>query len=294
MAAAVLWAYWPTLRGMAVRWEEPQYSHGYLVPLFALGLLWFRRAKLAGATFQPSWWGVAVVAVAIALRWLGTHFYVDTLDELSLLPLLLGVCLLAGGWTALRWAWPAIGFLIFMVPLPFRLEVGLSVPLRHVATVISTYALQTLGFSAFSEGNVIVLNDYRIGVAEACSGLSMLMTFLALSCAVALVVKNTKPLDKAIIVLSAIPLALVTNILRIIVTAILYNLVGGHAAQVFFHDLAGWLMMPVALGLLYGELKLLKHLLIEPEQKKPLPLAFGTVVAANGQANPKKKRVRVR
>ena len=84
----------------------------------------------------------------------------------------------------LEWAWPSIVFLAFMIPLPWRVENALGPPLQSIATTVSTYLLQTLGFMAFAEGNVIQLNEARIGVVEACSGLSMLITFVALSTAV--------------------------------------------------------------------------------------------------------------
>src|SRR5206468_3303453 len=102
----------------------------------------------------------------------GTYLFFDWLAAMALLPCVAGLVLLAAGWRALRWAWPAILFLGFMVPLPHRVEVALAHPLQRVATAASTYALQTLGFVAFSEGNVIRLGQVRIGVVEACSGLS--------------------------------------------------------------------------------------------------------------------------
>src|SRR5207253_599308 len=95
-----------------------------------------------------------------------------------------------GGWRALHWARPSLAFLLFMIPLPYRVEVALAQPLQRVATVSSTYVLQTLGFMSFSEGNVIRLGETRIGVVEACSGLSMLLIFFALATAVCLVVKR--------------------------------------------------------------------------------------------------------
>src|SRR5262249_40857049 len=154
--------------------------------------------------------------------------------------------LLLGGWRILRWALPSIAFLAFMVPLPWRVENALGPPLQFVATTVSTYLLQTLGFMAFAEGFVIHLNEAKIGIVEACSGLSMLMTFIALSTAAAMVVKRPM-LDRVVLVASAIPVALLANITRITLTGILHETVGGGAADAFYHDLAGWLMMPLAL-----------------------------------------------
>jgi exosortase len=171
------------------------------------------------------------------------------------------MALLLGGKKALLWAWPAIAFLAFMIPLPFKLQVALANPLQRVATLVSTYGLQTLGFPALSEGNVILINETRIGVVEACSGLSMLVIFFALSTAFCFFVD--RPLwQKLVLVLSAIPIALIANITRITVTGIMHETVGHKAADMVFHDLAGWLKMPFALVLLWLELKALGRLII--------------------------------
>jgi exosortase len=167
------------------------------------------------------------------------------------------------------------------VPLPYTLEVALAHPLQRVATLASTYALQTLGFVAFSEGNVIRLGQVRIGVVEACSGLSMLVIFFALATAVSLLIDRSWP-EKIFLVLSAVPIALLCNITRITVTGILHKTVGSELADYVFHDLAGWLMMPLALGLLWVELRLLVWVLpaVPPEEDTPV-LALGPRMAAS-------------
>jgi exosortase/archaeosortase family protein len=111
-----------------------------------------------------------------------------------------------------------------------------------------------------------------LGIVQACSGLRMLMIFFALSTAVAILLR--KPLWERLLVCgSAIPIALAVNILRITATGVLHEVAGREVADAVFHDLAGWLMMPVALGFLGLELKLLKHLLIEPAGPAAAPRA---------------------
>ena len=163
--------------------------HGYFVPVFALALLWMRRTRVSGASPCPTTWGLALLGLGAAFELIGGYYRLGWIEGLALLPYLGGVCLLFGGWRYLGWALPSIAFLAFMVPLPWRVENLLGPPLQSLATAASTYALQTLGLMAFAEGNVIQLNEARIGVVEACSGLSMLITFVALSTATALVVK---------------------------------------------------------------------------------------------------------
>jgi exosortase len=282
LGALLLWVYWPTLEELFRRWStDHQYSHGYLVPGFALVLLWLRRGKLPAANTGACAWGIALLLLGGGLRLAGSYIYLDWLEAFSLLPCVAGVAVFLGGARMLAWSWPAIAFLVFMIPLPFRVETAMSGPLRAIATGASTYSLQTIGISAFSEGNVIVLDDARLGVAEACSGLSMLTIFFALSVAVAVLLQ--RPLwERLLIVLSAVPIAMAANVIRITVTGVLYETAGHELAELVFHDLAGWFMMPVGLGLLFLELKVLSHVLI------PLPeRATAAVLQPSVQQRPR-------
>jgi len=261
-AAALTWAYWTTLTELAHSWStNASYSHGWLVPLFAGFLLWNRRGLLDFARLRPSLFGPLLLALGLAMRLVGSYFFFAWLDPLSLVPVSAGVFLMVGGWHALRWGWPASVFLFFMIPLPYSLSGQLALPLQHLATVCSTYIMQMLGLPALAEGNTILLNEASIGVVEACSGLRMLMVFFALSTAVALVIPRPW-LDKVILVGSAVPIALAVNILRITATGILHEFVNGETANAFFHDVAGWFMMPLALAMLWGEYRLLTGLFL--------------------------------
>jgi exosortase len=271
--------------------RDPQYSHGYLVPLFSLYLLWWRRGQLTGAQFRPNWWGALLLACALGLRLAGVYWYFSWFEAVSLLPLLAGIALLLGGWPALRWSWPAIAFLIFMVPLPYRLETGLAHPLRGIATATAAYTLQTLGLPALTEGHVIHVHEARIGVVEACSGLGMLLLFFAL--AVGLAIRVRRPLlDRLVIVASAVPVAIAANVVRITVTAFLHVTVGGRWADLVFHDLAGWLMMPLALGMLWLELYVLSRLLVPRRVRGLVPVHV--VQSAGASASRPKKHVAAR
>ncbi len=281
---------------MAGKWlHDPQYAHGYLVPLFALFLLWRRRAMLAVVKPHCSWWGVLLVLVGAALRVAAAYLYFDWLDAASLLPCLAGVCILLGGWAALRWAWPAIAFLLFMIPLPFRIETAFGQRLQSISTLASTYTLQALGLPALSEGNTIVLPGGVIGVAEACSGLSMLATFFALATAVALVIRRPW-LDKGVVLLSAAPIAVIANVMRIAATALAQEWFGRETAHHVFHELAGWLMMPVALALLWLELRLLAFLLVVPAAAAPLAVLPAPVAppAVDKRSSPARARPRTK
>ncbi len=270
LAALCAWAAWPTLAYLAGRWtSEPQYSHGYVVPVLA-GVILFSRRRLLPTELRPSWWGLPFFAVAAGLLLSGGYFYYPWYESFALLPLAAGLALVVGGWAALRWAWPAVLFLVFMLPLPFQAETALAQPLQGVATAASVYALQTLGLPAVADGNIILVNDHRLEVAQACSGLAMLMTFFALSAAVALVVRRPW-YDRVIVFLSAVPVAVLMYVLRITATGVLYVTAGGEVAHKVFHDLAGWLMMPAALVALWLELRLLGRLFVPVTQSATHP-----------------------
>jgi exosortase len=263
LAVCLLWAYWPTLVDMSFTWySNPQYQHGFLVPVFAGFLLYTRRAKLDVAAMRPSLWGLALVAVGLTMRLYGVYGYFVSLDAISFLPVVAGLVLLVGGMSAWRWAWPAVFFLGFMIPLPYFAAVAMSGPLQRLATVTSTYVMQTMGLPALAEGNVIMLNEHRIGIVEACSGLRMLVVFFALSTAVVLVSRRHW-IDRGIILASAIPIALISNIFRVTATGIMYDLGYSEYASHFFHDVAGYLMMPIGMALLWVELAVLSRLFID-------------------------------
>lgn len=276
LCAAVIWVYGNTLSILPGIWEEqPQYSHGYLVPAFACVLLWMRWQPLGPVSSAERWLGVAMIGGSMLLR-LPLSFFAQMIPEMvTVIPALCGVFLLVGGWNALRWAWPALVFLVFMFPLPDAIERGLLDPLQKIATIASTYALQTLGLAAFREGNRIILGDIKLGVVDACSGLRMLTIFFALSTAIILV--TVRPMwERIVIVISAVPIALAVNIARITVTGVLHVYASKELAETVFHDLAGWVMMPMALGMLYCELQLLAHLVVDDDAAEAM--GIGTTV----------------
>lgn len=272
VSAALLWAFWPTLTELVDRWShDSQYSHGFLVPLFSAYLLWSRGKTVDFAAFRPAWWGFPIVLAALAIHFGGIYLFITWLNGLALIPCLAGLCVLAGGPRAIKWAWPAIVFLVFMMPMSFSMQQWLSGPLQRVGTVTSTYILQTFGFTVAAQGNVIHMGEVRLGVVEACSGLNMLLSFVALCTAVAIIVRRPV-LDKGVLFLSAIPIAVACNVIRITVTAIVHKVAGRWLADLIFHDLAGWLMMPLALGMLWLELKLWSRIMIPPPKRDHVPV----------------------
>jgi exosortase len=262
-----LWAYWPTLQEMADRWShDPRYSHGFLVPAFSLYLLWMCRASRPGLA-GSDWPGPALLGAAGVVGFLGAYCYISWLESIAFLITIAGLVALYGDGPALIWAGPALAFLIFMVPLPYRVETALGFPLQRLAIEASTFALQTFGLPAFCSGNTIVMDDFRIGVVDACNGLGASYTFLALSVAAAIMAPRPT-LNRLLLIAAAIPIGLALNVARIVATALLHEFVGPRVADAVYHDLAGWIMLLLGLAVLAGECRLLAYLFTSIEDRR--------------------------
>ena len=273
LVAALAWSYLPAIEQMVRRWsQDPQYTHGYVVPVFAAIVLWFRRDRFPGVSSRGCWWGLPLLLLAGVLRLTGALFAFEWLDAGSLVPALIGILMLTLGAPVVRWGVPGIVFLLFILPWPWQFDLILTYPLRQVATLCSTYALQTAGIPALARGNIIVINELEVGVVEACSGLGMLMTFFALSTAVAFVIQ--RPVwERLVLFASAVPIGVLMNVVRITLTVFLMRVVGEEIANVVFHDVAGWVMMPMALVVLWLELLWLGRLWRPAERGHTAPIA---------------------
>lgn len=256
--------YYPLLRYSFEQWLKPDYSHGFLVPLFSVYLAWKWKRWAPSDIAWPDPKGLVVISGAAVLFLLAgvSNIGKEWLQGLSLVLSLCGATLLLGGTAALRWLWPSLAFLLFMFPLPYKIESTLGWPLQKVAAVGSEFVLQTIGYPTFREGVTLHCKDHLLEVQNACNGLSMLLTFFTLSAGMAIVIRRPW-VDKLIIVLSAVPIAILSNVVRISLTGVLYNEAGKELGDRVFHDFAGWMMMPIALAVLLLELKVLDWVLQE-------------------------------
>ncbi|WP_397570699.1 exosortase/archaeosortase family protein [Schlesneria sp. T3-172] len=257
----------PAWRWMYRLWmTSPDSSHGILVPCFSAWLLWHRKGMLTiplpAVTWSALILGSALIILGTLTRCTGVYIRMISLEAAAVVPCVAGVVLICGGWHAARWAWPAVLFLVFMIPLPAGLGNILSGALQSIATVCSTFLLQTAGVPAVSEGNIIWLTEKPLGVAQACSGLRMMTSFFALAAGAAIVVQHPTWV-RYMFILSAPLIAIGANVLRIFFTAVAYEFGNEKMAELIFHDLAGWLMMPVGLLMLWGEYVILSKLFQE-------------------------------
>lgn len=269
--ATVAWAYLPELLDLARTWRtDPDYSHGFLVVPVALLVFWRRRdlPNARGlrplARYRPWHWAWPMLAAALAARWFFRDRGNQWADSITLLPVLAGLALTFGGWASLRRAWPAIGYLAFMVPLPSQVNDALAQPLQGLATTMSTAVLRLTGLWVISEGNVIYLGSEALEVARACNGLSMMMCLAAVVVAMLLLAPMSAWM-RVLLFLSVPPVAVVSNVVRISATAWCYHELGAARGAEVAHDAAGWLMMPLALLLVGLEMAVLRLLFTEEE-----------------------------
>jgi exosortase len=263
LAAALVWAYLPMLRVFADKWvNDPQYSHGLLVPFFSAYLVW-RAGRTDAPALRPlPVLGCGLLVLTLGLRAAAGALLFYQLDAASLLLALAAVALAVGGVPLLARTGPAVAFLAFMIPLPYELERNIGSPLKTAATVSSTFLLQTLGLPAIRDGNVILIDEVRLGVVDACSGLKMMATFAAFSVGAALVVERSR-FEKLMVLLGIVPIAVLTNVLRIAMTGLSFSLIAHKGTQLFLHDLYGYAMILVGLSLLAAELWVLKRLVAD-------------------------------
>lgn len=244
-----LWSYWPTLVFLVQEWYRvPDYSHGFLVVPISFYFLWIRRDHFTQGPKVICWAGVSLIVLAVAVRLLGSIYYVEALQGWSIPIWIAGVVWMFFGWQSFLWSLPGIAFLVFMVPLPYSLENMLGVPLQNISTKISLFIMQCLGQPAIAEGTTISLGANTLEVARACSGLRIFFGITAL--AYAFILLFQRPIwTKLMLVLAILPITLVSNSLRIVSIGMFMQLGMDETAQHLSHDLAGVIMIPMAAGL---------------------------------------------
>ncbi|MEX2177022.1 MAG: exosortase/archaeosortase family protein [Pirellulaceae bacterium] len=260
-----IWSFAPTVSRLAHTWYNvADYTHGFLVLPLALFFLWARRDTRPNLDSTAPVAAVLFLLASVLTRLAGDAFFLTFMDGWSIIPWAAAMVALLGGWPLLRWSWPSIAFLIFMVPLPFAIEHDLSGPLQRIATVISTTVLQFLGQPAFAEGNIILIGEERLEVAQACSGLRLFMGVIALTYAYVVIVRRPW-WEKLILVLAAVPVAIVSNSARIVATGLLFQLTTDAQIHEWIHEGAGLAMIGLAWLMFWVLLSYLRWLFVEED-----------------------------
>jgi exosortase len=296
-------AYAPNFRDLYSIWDaDPNYSHGKLIIPIALVILWRR---LSNTTDKPSpaivpapWWGWVFLAAILAVRAIAYEYYFRWVETATLVPAIACLTWTFGSWPLLRRVWPAIIFLVFLLPLPPAVNDFIALPLQRIAATGSCFLLQLSGLWAIQDGNVIHLatphGPMPLDVALACNGLRMLMTMAATITATITLIPL--PTWKRITLLfSTVPIAMLSNIIRIVATGWCYYMITGPTAKEWAHDASGLLMMPLALLLVWLELQLLSWLVPDKtaddfaDQKRVIPLINEKELRTNASGKDKQK-----
>ncbi|HBA86941.1 MAG TPA: VPLPA-CTERM-specific exosortase XrtD [Geobacter sp.] len=248
---------------VTVDWAREDYSSSAFVPFIAAYLVYERRALLRKTTCVPSWAGLFPVCAGVALYWLGELSGEFFSMYLSFWLILVGLFWSYMGWRRFQVLLFPMLFLLAMFPLPNYLNTMLTLKLKLISSWLGVWMMRLYGLSAYREGNVIDLGFTQLQVVDACSGLRYFLPLLVLSLLLASYYRA--PLWKrGFFVLSAVPVSVVTNGLRIASVGILYQFFGPVVAEGFFHDFSGWFIFMFSLALLLAELKLLKRVFPDP------------------------------
>jgi len=248
--------YYKIVPDMVKDWyHDENYSHGFLVPIIAGYFLWRCWPDLRERQVKPDGLGLAVIVWGVfqlLVAWLGTEYFSM---RTSLIVLLAGMALFWFGRDVLKGMALPLGYLIFMVPIPYIVYDMVAFPLKLFVTKVSVAFLKIVGVTVMREGNIIMFPTTTLEVADACSGIRSLISLLAIAVAYAYLFKISN-VRRWIIIFSSVPIAVATNALRVIVTGILAQWWGSKAAEGFFHEFAGMAVFVLAMVVLvaFGEM----------------------------------------
>lgn len=251
--------YYSAYSWMISSWELEDFNYGYLIPFVVIYLLWEKRPILSEIPSQKTWIGIFPLILGIVFFWIGElsgEFYSLYLSSWFAL---IGICVMHLGWGKFKSILFPIAFMLSMFPPPNFVYQNISLRLKLISSKLGVDILQLSGMSAYREGNVIDLGFTQLQVVDACSGLRYLIPLIVLAILVAYFSKGGL-WKKIVLVISAIPISIVINSLRIALVGMLYPIWGKDIAEGFLHDFSGWLIFMLSLGILLVELILLNKI----------------------------------
>lgn len=240
----------PVLIKLVDVWSNQEdYSHGFFVIPIALFIAWARRHIIAEASLKPTWVGLPILVGGIFTYLVSYLVRFHTMTFLSMILILMGVFLYFGGWGLAKILLLPTLFLLFMFPIPTAYYILITNPLKLMITEISAQIIYLLGIPVYREGNLIFMASSSLEVAEACSGIRSLYSYLMLGCLFAFL--STRKISKAVLIFSTLPLAILVNIIRVTGTGVLSNYYGSGVAQGFFHEFTGFVLFIVGFAFLF-------------------------------------------
>jgi exosortase len=251
LCLVVLALYGPVVNGLMRQWSyDSNYSHGWLVPIFSGYLIWRQRENLPRLKGRPSWFGFFVVLSSLGLLSIGQLGAELFLTRISLLGTIVGIVLFFWGWPTLRALAFPLSFLLFMIPLPALVFNQLVFPLQLLASRFASACLEGINVvPVLREGNLLILPNYTLQVVEACSGIRSLISLMALGLGFGYLAERSSWIRIALLV-AMVPVAIVSNGIRVMATALLVHYRGVTLAEGFYHSFSGWVIFLVAVTML--------------------------------------------
>jgi exosortase D (VPLPA-CTERM-specific) len=248
----LVWLYHSIIYNLVLQWgKDPEYGHGYFVPAFSLYLLWENRRRLRVIKVAPSWAGLPLVVLGLAMLVVGVLGIELFTSRVSLLILIAGLVILFRGWEFFRAVFFPWAFLFLMIPLPKLILQEVTFPLQLLASQLATDLLRAAGVVVNLQGNVINLPNEVLNVAEACSGLRSLLSLFTLAIIYGYLMER-RIWVRISLVCAAVPIAVSANVFRIFVTGLIVQYWNPEKAEGFYHEFQGWLVFVVSLILLFG------------------------------------------
>jgi exosortase len=247
LVAVLIALYAPVLKHLVGQWyNDSDYSHGFLVPLLSLYLIWQRRERLRQVARRPSSWGLLVVLFSIGLLFLGSLGAELFLARISILGSICGLIVYFCGSALLRALAFPVAFLLFAIPIPALIYNEIVFPLQFIASKFATSTLETLNlFPIMREGNILIMPNMSLEVVEACSGIRSLMSLLALAAGYGYLAERSTVV-RWLLFLAMVPLAIISNGTRVMTAALMAHYIGPSAAEGFMHEFSGWVIFVVA------------------------------------------------
>lgn len=260
--------FWDALDNLWARWgEQQELSHSYFIPFISIWLVWTNRKAIADSVGSPSWAGVALLSFAGVLLVLGKLTFAYIFQHIALVLAIAGLTAGLGGVSLLRVTAAPIAFLLFAVPPPYWVITVLSWNFQQVSSILGVWMIELMDIPVYLSGNVIDLGEYKLQVAEACSGLRYLFPFLSLGVMTAYIYRG--PLwQKLTIVAATLPITIFMNSFRIAVTGALVQAYGPEHAEGALHFFEGWVVFMICLVVLFGVIWAL-GLVSKPRRRNP-------------------------
>lgn len=218
--------YWMYVRYTGV---DSYYSHGFLIPALSSFLIWRKRNKLKDRKISACWWGLALVALSLFVHIIGTFLYLFSISGFSILLLIIGVCLFTFGKEITRTIIFPLLLVIFMIPVPMAIIEIFSFPLKLFVTRLGAELIGLIGIPILREGFLISIPSGDLVVDNPCSGLRSLMAFLTLGAVVAYL-EDISLTRKFCLFLMVIPLAIISNVVRLLILILIGHFWGINAA----------------------------------------------------------------